>query len=628
MTIRSKLVIAFVLLGVLPLNAIVSWSYISSSRAVKEAVLNDAESATRSIEHRLNAARQMLALRVQTLEPSDIDATGESQAIAQRFGELAPLVDRVIVTPPLPPSPAPSAGTGVPAMPPVPPHPEMARSAAARERTRAHVIHVTSESVVDTRDRIEALDRQHEALRNAQLVLGQELRRTLDDGREIVINVHPEALVRRILTPGGGETVDIFGDESSDISFALDRDGTLYTDSPDHRSLLADLDLTHPGGDEIARRVDGDWVIATARDGASGLTVGIAHPVRESLARLRKTALTNLGAGIGVIGLAMLMIVPLANHLTRDLGQMTAAAQRIAGGNLETTVPVRSSDEVGALAVAFNHMARELQSHQTRLVEQEQLRHEQEVKQRLLEADHARKSDELEQARSFQLSLLPRTLPSSGSTAIAVHMETATEVGGDYYDFVTDGDDLVIAIGDATGHGARAGTMVTAVKSLFVARAHRLSPAAFIEEADVAIRRMDLGRMAMALAVARLKGNTLTIASAGMPSAIVYRPSSASVDELDAFGTPLGTLGGERSEISTSLERGDRVLLMSDGFAELTSAEGEPLGYHAVAGEFSRIAAAAGSVTEVIAGLRASVVEHRSGTLDDDVTFVVLEYTG
>ena len=49
-------------------------------------------------------------------------------------------------------------------------------------------------------------------------------------------------------------------------------------------------------------------------------------------------------------------------------------------------------------------------------------------------------------------------------------MFTATEVGGDYYDFDL-GDDgtLTVAIGDATGHGMRAGTLVTATKSLFQA---------------------------------------------------------------------------------------------------------------------------------------------------------------
>ena len=51
-------------------------------------------------------------------------------------------------------------------------------------------------------------------------------------------------------------------------------------------------------------------------------------------------------------------------------------------------------------------------------------------------------------------------------------MKPATEVGGDYYDFHLGEDGtLTVAIGDATGHGLKAGTMVAAVKGLFLSLA-------------------------------------------------------------------------------------------------------------------------------------------------------------
>jgi hypothetical protein len=52
---------------------------------------------------------------------------------------------------------------------------------------------------------------------------------------------------------------------------------------------------------------------------------------------------------------------------------------------------------------------------------------------------------------------------------LAAYMRTASEVGGDYYDFHLGEDGmLTIAVGDATGHGLKAGTMVSVVKGLFV----------------------------------------------------------------------------------------------------------------------------------------------------------------
>ena len=105
-------------------------------------------------------------------------------------------------------------------------------------------------------------------------------------------------------------------------------------------------------------------------------------------------------------------------------------------------------------------MAAQLDENQKRLLEEERLRKEREMQQRFLEAEHARKSEELEQARQFQLSLLPQQLPDDPRYEVSVLTRTATEVGGDYYDFcATDDGSLIVAIGDATGHGAYAGTI-------------------------------------------------------------------------------------------------------------------------------------------------------------------------
>ncbi len=74
-----------------------------------------------------------------------------------------------------------------------------------------------------------------------------------------------------------------------------------------------------------------------------------------------------------------------------------------------------------------------------------------------LETEHKRKSDELESVKELQLSMLPGKNPSCEIVDIAFHMSTAYEVGGDYCDYTKSYDDsLTFAIGDATGHGARA----------------------------------------------------------------------------------------------------------------------------------------------------------------------------
>jgi len=93
---------------------------------------------------------------------------------------------------------------------------------------------------------------------------------------------------------------------------------------------------------------------------------------------------------------------------------------------------------------------------------------ESEMRAQIAEAENERKTKELEEARQLQLSMLPEDLPNLPNLDIAVYMQTATEVGGDYYDFHVGMDGtLTVVVGDATGHGMKAGTMVTATKSLF-----------------------------------------------------------------------------------------------------------------------------------------------------------------
>ena len=103
-------------------------------------------------------------------------------------------------------------------------------------------------------------------------------------------------------------------------------------------------------------------------------------------------------------------------------------------------------------------------------IEQERKAKDEEFKRKLLEADNERKTKELEEARQLQLSMLPREVPTVRNIDIAAYMKPATEVGGDYYDFKYNNNGaLTVAVGDATGHGMKAGTMVATIKGLFSA---------------------------------------------------------------------------------------------------------------------------------------------------------------
>ncbi|MCP4716276.1 MAG: response regulator, partial [Deltaproteobacteria bacterium] len=103
-------------------------------------------------------------------------------------------------------------------------------------------------------------------------------------------------------------------------------------------------------------------------------------------------------------------------------------------------------------------------------LEKKWLRDQQEAYMIRLDIENKRQADELERARQIQLSMLPTAPPILQHLDIAARQETASEVGGDYYDFFLQATgNLRVAVGDATGHGVASGLMVSMTKASLLA---------------------------------------------------------------------------------------------------------------------------------------------------------------
>ncbi|MDZ7626104.1 MAG: SpoIIE family protein phosphatase [Ignavibacteriaceae bacterium] len=245
---------------------------------------------------------------------------------------------------------------------------------------------------------------------------------------------------------------------------------------------------------------------------------------------------------------------------------------------------------------------------------------------KFLQLENERKTKELDEARQLQLSMLPKALPNLPHLDIAVFMKTATEVGGDYYDFHVHMDGtLTVILGDATGHGMMSGMMVSIMKSLFMSDRTNKELKPFFENANEAIKDMQLGRLMMGLTCVQISNNKITTTNAGMPPLFIYRKNSQSIEEVVINNMPLGAMKGIAYDIKEfKIERGDTLLLMSDGFAELKNASNEIYGYKRARNSFEE--SAKKEPEEIITYLRA---EARSWTNDkepdDDVTFVVIK---
>lgn len=188
-----------------------------------------------------------------------------------------------------------------------------------------------------------------------------------------------------------------------------------------------------------------------------------------------------------IIGLSLIVSIVFAKKITSSLIVLYQATQEIMRGNFLVKVNVTSRDEVGALSLGFNTMAGEI----SRLMQET--------------ADKARMEKELETAQLVQDNFFPIQEMQAGEYDLAAFYKPASECGGDWWGQFTIGRQLIVLIGDATGHGVPSALITAAAQSCVstlssIARDFpdmKLSPAMILEKMNYSIFRASRGTVKM-----------------------------------------------------------------------------------------------------------------------------------
>jgi serine phosphatase RsbU (regulator of sigma subunit) len=247
---------------------------------------------------------------------------------------------------------------------------------------------------------------------------------------------------------------------------------------------------------------------------------------------------------------------------------------------------------------------------------------------RLGEANR-RLDHEAQAVGELQRELLPPAPPELPGYRWALHYETSTRAGGDYYDFVVRADGRVgLLIADASGHGTPAAVLMAMTRSLLhVVAADDAAPAAVLARLN-----RELGRLLPAgwfvtacYAVLDPADGTLEYSLAGHEPPLLLRAEGHALEPVAARGGPL--LGpwpeAEYEAGRTRLAPGDVLFLYTDGLSEAVNPAGELLGLDEVC---ATLAALPGLQPETIRDrMLDRVARHRgaAGT-SDDLTLVIL----
>ncbi len=211
-------------------------------------------------------------------------------------------------------------------------------------------------------------------------------------------------------------------------------------------------------------------------------------------------------------------------------------------------------------------------------------RHTTQLRNEMLEREEAeikRIRAELDEAQNIQMGLLPTESPDTAGFDIAGMSVPATQVGGDFYDYVTVANgQTAIAVADAAGKGLRGAMNAVLTNGML----HEV--ARFRSDADVILTDLNAGlapRMygpsfiALNLAILNESEKRVDYANGGQPYPILKRGTE--IIEIESSDLPLGSMKSVRYEsVAFDLAEGDVLIFHSDGLIEALNAEEEMYG--------------------------------------------------
>jgi sigma-B regulation protein RsbU (phosphoserine phosphatase) len=189
--------------------------------------------------------------------------------------------------------------------------------------------------------------------------------------------------------------------------------------------------------------------------------------------------------------------------------------------------------------------------------------------------------EELHLARQIQASYLPSVFPRLPSVELSATNVPSKQVGGDYYDCVDSGDDLLIAVADVVGKGVPAALLMSMLQaSLRTMATQRRSLCEMVRQLNQLILQSGIEGKFATFFLARLDPVTLRLdySNAGHNPPLLLR-ADGTVEWLTHGGLLLGIFEEPRaSETSLRLEAGDRLVLYTDGITEAANREREFFG--------------------------------------------------
>ncbi len=327
---------------------------------------------------------------------------------------------------------------------------------------------------------------------------------------------------------------------------------------------------------------------------------------------------------LGITGILLLSTAVVLNtrSITKQLREMSEAAERIGTGNLDIELPpVRSGDEVGKLTAAFHYMKTSLKEYIAKLTE--------------TTAAKERIESELKIASEIQMGILPKKFPPFPDRTefdVFATIKPAKEVGGDFYDFFfIDQEHLCFIIADVSGKGIPAAIFMAVTRTLIKAIATPgMTSGEILTKVNEELCIGNDSNMFVTVFCGIL--NTKT-------GEVIYTNAGHNPPLIIHKGKEVTWLEGERNIMAGAMEQfvyktekfilqdGDKVFMYTDGVTEAMNEREELFTDDRLEKEIITIQEK--PVREIVAGIMEKVVSFAHGApQSDDITMMVVKFNG
>lgn len=314
-------------------------------------------------------------------------------------------------------------------------------------------------------------------------------------------------------------------------------------------------------------------------------------------------------------GFAVFFGVRISEGIVTGVHALHRGTRAVAAGDLDTVIAIPNEDEFGDLARSFNEMTVAVKHGRELALANERL------------------TLELTTARAIQMRLLPGAQPQVPGFEVTGASVPSREIGGDYYDFLVQGDDAIgIAIGDVSGKGMPAALLMSNLQaSLHGQVLHRGTVASVVQRVnDLMVRSTDPHMFATFFyGVLETATGRFTCTNAGHNPPLVLR-RDGSLERLTTGGLLLGMVGDMIYQQDTvELAPGEVIVLYTDGITEAVLPGADEEDPEAMFGEERLCEVIRRSSHLPASGIQdailAAVADHTRGVAQsDDITLVVI----